>query len=122
MWIINFIVASYFALFRKYEIKGLEAGVYCSIVPISLNILSVIFYLNKYANLELRNYLPIIVMLVFGSIAFPLKKHLDKYYLKRYDLMLTFSNRFPRLLIAIFAIFHFFLSIFFGILSMKYLL
>jgi hypothetical protein len=118
---IDFIIVTYFAIFKKYGVKGLEAGIYVLIFPLTYNILSLIFYLTYLINNNARGLINPIIIVVLGLfIIFPAKKLLNNNYLGKFEQMKIICDKYPRILLVLFPIVHLPVSIFLGVYCLKF--
>lgn len=122
MKIIDFLVVTYFSIFKKYGLKGVEAGIYFLLFPLTFNILSLLLYLsylisNKEGNLKS----PVIIFVIGLVIAFGARKLLNKIYLIKYEYIKAFSKKYPRILLVFVPIIHWPVSVFFVVYCLKFI-
>ena len=86
MKIIDFIIVSYFSIFKKYGLKGLEAGIYFLLFPVTFNLLSVFFYLSYLISGKDGNLIsPLAIFFVGLTSAFVTRKFLNNIYLEKFE-------------------------------------
>lgn len=123
MKILDFFVVSYFGVFKEQEIKGLEAGIHFLIFPLSMNIIAAILYLLDLISFKIYPlYFLIIICLLYGIIMFSLSKFLNNKYLIKYEDILFLRNKFYRIFLILFVIFHYCFSVFIFVYCLKYIL
>ena len=124
MKIIDFVVASYFAILKNYGEKGFYATVSLVVIlPFTVNILSLIFYLSQFVRSSVGHIITPFVVVVLGLfISFSIKSIFGKLYSKKYGYIKTFSEKFPRIFLVFVAIIHYLLSIIFFVYCMKFIL
>lgn len=121
MKIIDFIVVTYFSIFKKYGLKGVEAGIFFLHFPLTFNILSLIFYLSYLISHKEGNLISPVMIFVIGLIvAFGVIKLFNKIYLVKYDYVNTFCEKYPRILLVLVPIIHWPVSVFFVVYCLKF--
>ncbi len=121
MKIIDFIVVTYFSIFKKYELKGVEAGIFFLLFPLTFNILSLFFYLSYLISNKEGNLVSPVMIFVFGLVvAFGVRKLLNKIYLVKYEYIKIFCEKYPRILLVLIPIIHWPLSVFFVVYCLKF--
>ena len=117
---IDFIIVTYFAIFKKYGAKGLEAGIYVLIFPFTFNILSVIFYLSYLINSNKGLINPILIFVLWLIVFFSAKKLLNNNYLGKFEQMKIICDKYPRILLILLPIIHWPISIFLVFYCLKF--
>ncbi len=113
MKIIEFLVVIYFSIFKKYGLKGVEAGIYFLLFPLTFNILSLLFYLSYLISNKEGNLISPFAIFVIGLvIAFGLRKLLNKIYLTKYEQIKVSREKYPRILLVLVPIVHWLISVF----------
>lgn len=113
MKIIEFLVVIYFSIFNKYGLKGVEAGIYFLLFPLTFNILSLLFYLSYLISNKEGNLISPFAIFVIGLvIAFGLRKLLNKIYLTKYEQIKVSREKYPRILLVLVPIVHWLISVF----------
>jgi hypothetical protein len=121
MKIIDFIVVTYFSIFKKYGLKGLEAGIYFLLFPLTFNLLSVFFYLSYLINSKTSNLIsPFVIFFIGFTAAYTARKLLNKIYLEKFKYIRALSDRYPRILLLILPIIHWPVSVFFVFYCLKF--
>ena len=121
MKIIDFIVVTYFSIFKKYGLKGVEAGIFFLLFPLTFNILSLFFYLSYLISNKEGNLIsPVIIFVIGLVVAFTVRKLLNKIYLSKYEYIKAFSEKYPRILLILVPIIHWPVSIFFVVYCLKF--
>jgi len=121
MKIIDFIVVAYYSIFKKYGLKGVEAGIFFLLFPLTFNILSLFFCLSYLINNKEGNLISPVMIFVIGLIvAFAVRKLLNKIYLVKYEYVKMFSEKYPRILLVLVPIIHWPVSVFFVVYCLKF--
>lgn len=122
MKVIDFFVISYFSIFKKYGLKGLEAGIFSLFFPLTFNIIALLLYLLHFFKSGNEHVIsPVILFALWILIAFALRNLLNKIYLDKLEYIEKLSCNFPRILLIFIPIIHYPLSVFFAVYCLKFM-